>query len=345
MSRPRTAWALGLLLVLTPAAPAQHQVVCSGEAAGGYAAFPDICRLKDGDLYCVFYSGYGHVSVPNDQWSKGGRIMAVRSPDNGNTWTKPVVAVDTERDDRDPSVCCLKDGTLLLNWFTLHQGRVAILLARSTDNGKTWGEPARLQLDSPYSFACSAPVRQLADGSLILGLYCEDAKAMKTFGATVKSHDGGKTWADLAYIGETAGVYLDAETDVVSLQDGKLFAALRSSKVDMHYAVSDDAGKTWGPVKSFGFKGHCPYFLRHSSGVILLAHRVPATALHWTADEGKTWNGPVKIDTVGGAYPSMVELPGGLVYCVYYEEGKGSGIRAVRLRVDTTGVTVVGPKD
>jgi hypothetical protein len=111
--------------------------------------------------------------------------------------------------------------------------------------------------------------------------------------------------------------------------------------VDTRYAVSEDFGKTWGPVRSFGFKGHCPYFLRHSSGVILLAHRVPATSLHWTADEGETRNGPVKIDTVGGAYPSLVELPGGLVYCVYYEEGKGSSIRGVPLWVGTKGVRTV----
>jgi hypothetical protein len=111
-------------------------------------------------------------------------------------------------------------------------------------------------------------VRQLPDGSLILGLYCEDAKTKRAFGATVKSYDSGKTWKDLALIGEKAGVPLDAETDVVPLKDGKLLAALRSSKVDMHYAVSDDGGKTWGPVRSFGFKGHCPYFLRHRSGVI-----------------------------------------------------------------------------
>ena len=47
------------------------------------------------------------------------------------------------------------------------------------------------------------------------------------------------------------------------------------------------------------------------------------------------------IDSVGGAYPSMVELPDGDVYCVYYEEGKGSSIRGVRLRVDTKGVSVM----
>ena len=156
----------------------------------------------------------------------------------------------------------LTGGTILMNWFTLEKNQVAILLARSTDNGKTWSKPVRLKLDSSYSFACSSPVRQLADGSLILGLYCEVEKTKKAFGATVKSYDSGTTWTDLAYIGEKADIYLDAETDVVSLKSGKLLAALRSSKVDMHYAVSGDSGKTWGPVKSFGFKGHCPYFLR-----------------------------------------------------------------------------------
>jgi hypothetical protein len=338
-------WAFAISLLLASTASAQHQIVCSGEAAGGYAAFPDVCRLRNGDLLCVFYSGYGHVSTPNDKWPKGGRIMAVRSPDNGRTWGKPVVAIDTDQDDRDPSVACLQDGTLLLNWFTLQRNQVAVLLARSTDNGKTWGEPAKIDLDSPYSFACSSPVRQLPDGSLILGLYHEDGEKGLAFGATVKSYDGGRTWKDLALIGEKSGIFLDAETDVLPLKDGKLLAALRSSKVDMHYAVSEDSGKTWGPVRSFGFPGHCPYLLRHSSGVILLAHRVPATSLHWTADEGETWDGPVKIDTVGGAYPSMVELPDGLVYCVCYEEGKGSGIRGVRLRVGTKGVQVEATKD
>src|SRR5437879_3779223 len=144
MALPRMTWTLPLSMLLASAALGQHQIVCSGEAAGGYAAFPDVCRLQNGELYCVFYSGYGHVSTPNEKWPKGGRIMAVRSLDNGKTWSEPVVAIDTDLDDRDPSVACLRDGTLILNWFTLDKNQVAVLLARSTDNGKTWSEPDQL---------------------------------------------------------------------------------------------------------------------------------------------------------------------------------------------------------
>lgn len=336
-----------LLAFALHAGSAPYQIVCSGQDAGGYAAFPDVCRLKNGDLYCVFYSGYGHVSKPNAAWPKGGRIMAVRSKNQGQTWSKPEVAIDTPRDDRDPSVTCLRDGALLLVWFCpcpdqKGKNEIIVMLARSTDGGKTWSEPARLELDSPYWFACSTPVRELADGSLILGLYHHVAGRQAAFGATVKSYDGGKTWKDLALIGQDAGKPLDAETDVIPLADGKLLAALRAAKIDMHYALSDDLGKTWGPVQPLGFVGHCPYFLRHKSGVILLGHRLPATSLHWSADEGRTWHGPVQIDSVIGAYPSMIELPDGLVYCVYYEEGKGSSIRAVRLQVSKDGVKVAG---
>ena len=70
---------------------------------------------------------------------------------------------------------------------------------------------------------------------------------------------------------------------MVRRKDGKLLAALRSSKVNMHYALSEDAGKSREPVRSFGFKGHCPYFLRHSSGnlAVASAHTNPAGETHY----------------------------------------------------------------
>ena len=64
-----------------------------------------------------------------------------------------------------------------------------------------------------------------------------------------------------------------------------------------------------------------------------MAHRLPETSLHYSLDEGRTWIGPVLIDHFIGAYPSMVNLKDGRVLCVYYEEGKGSAIRAVTITV------------
>jgi len=97
---------------------------------------------------------------------------------------------------------------------------------------------------------------------------------------------------------------------------------------------------SWSPAISFGFPGHCPYFLRTAQDVILLAHRIPSTSLHYSTDECRTWHGPVTIDHVGGAYPSLVNLEDGSVLCVYYEEGAGSSIRACRLAVSQDGVQV-----
>jgi sialidase-1 len=347
---PQAVWwgAFLALAAVPPVLGPSHQVIVTGKEAGGYAAFPDICRTKSGDLLCVFYSGAGHVTAPSKDWPDAGRVMAVRSADDGQTWSAPVVLFDTPFDDRDPSIAALRDGTLICTWFVapsanrpLSTGRpCAVYFARSVDHGKSWTAPAELKIDAPEWFACSAPVRELADGSLILGLYTEDAKSGRAYGATVRSTDGGKTWIDLARIGATSGLYLDAETDVVQLKDGSLLAALRSSKVDMHFANSADGGKTWQGLRSAGFQGHCPHFLHHSSGAILLSHRLPATAVHWSFDEGKSWHGPLRVDDVPGAYPSSVELRDGRVLCVYYEEGPGSGIRASRLVVGRDGVTL-----
>ena len=68
-------------------APPSFVHVCTDAGAGGYEAFPDVCRLKDGRLMCVFYAGYGHVSLPNDQLPKGGRVSYCLSEDEGRTWS------------------------------------------------------------------------------------------------------------------------------------------------------------------------------------------------------------------------------------------------------------------
>lgn len=314
------------------------RVISKGEKAGTYQAFPDVCRLRSGELLCVFYAGYGHVSLPNPEWPKGGRICAIRSKDEGRTWSAPEVIYDSSDDDRDPHIAEMKDGTLVCSFFPYRKnadGKMdhEVAIVESRDGGKTWG-PKHREL-APH-WACSAPVRELPDGTRLLGIYREEGKT--AYGGLVRSTDGGKTWSQPIAIAPESGVRLDAETDFILLRDGTLYAALRGDRVNMHYATSRDFGLTWSPVKDIGFKGHCPHLTRLSTGAIILGHRLPQTSIHISEDDGKTWRGPYLIDDKIGAYPSTVELKDGSVLIVYYEEGANSAIRSRRFSVEREGV-------
>ena len=204
-------------------------------------------------------------------------------------------------------------------------------IAESVDNGKTWSEPRFLFTNVPVS----QPIRVLSDGTLLLPLYT--FKKGEPAGAVSLSYDNGKTWSDVVVIPNN-GRSLDAETDVLELKDGMLYAIQRPSKGEMAFSYSKDKGKTWSVSVDAGFPGHCPYLLRTKDDVILLATRLPKTNLRISRDECKTWSKSILVDDVIGAYPSMVELKDGTILIIYYEEGKGSGIRAKKFRVTDTGV-------
>ncbi|HOZ48348.1 MAG TPA: exo-alpha-sialidase [Candidatus Hydrogenedentes bacterium] len=314
--------------------------VCTDAGAGAYEAFPDVCRLSDGRLMAVFYAGYGHVALPNEQLPMGGRVSYCTSADEGRTWSAAETLYDGPDDDRDPSIAQLKSGRLICNFFSLRKAEgqqppwigLGTWMVSSDDLGKTWSEPKQIA----ENYYCSSPVRQLSDGRLILGVYAEDEG--KSWGAVTLSEDDGGTWSPVIDI-DNGGMRLDAETDVIELRDGRLFAAQRGRDETMAWSTSADGGKAWTVSAPFGFPGHCPYLHRTLDGIILMAHRLPATSLHYSLDEGKTWSDNVPVDSVGGAYPSMVNLRDGSVLIVYYEEGEGSSIRAKRLRAGRSGIT------
>ena len=345
------------------------KVICEDAGAGGYEAFPDVCRCANGDLLCVFYAGYDHVSLPNDALPKGARICAVRSGDDGKTWQPAEVVADTPWDDRDPSILRQRDGTLLCSWFTYYgnpqdakpDGGVRykeLWLSGSRDHGLTWSEPYLIPNLAGACYGCSSPIIELADGTLLWPIYREYQNPLRCWSAVIRSTDGGMTWTDSTWI--------DADNDdndepaLIQLPDDRLLCVMRTNgdpsrtgnpadpgrtgdpACQMWWSESADQGLTWTRSQKIGFPGHAPYLLRTADGVLLLGHRVPNTSLHWSLDEGRTWSANLQLDECIGAYPSMVALNDGTVLFVYYEEGPGSSIRAQRLRVTRDGVESIG---
>jgi sialidase-1 len=248
------------------------------------------------------------------------------------------VLFDGPYDDRDPHIAQMRDGSVVCSFFTYRpqQGGKTLCdtcLVTSHDGGEKWETEARVVA---ADWPSSAPVRELPDGTRILGVYTEEGNS--AYGGIIRSTDAGKSWCAPIPIGKGSGVRLDAETDFVRLKEGTLYAALRGDRVNMHFATSPDGGLTWSPVKDIGFPGHCPHLTRLSTGDIVLTHRLPATSMHISRDDGKTWQGPYQIDTTGGAYPSTVELKDGTVLVVYYEEGAGSAVRARRFKLTGSGI-------
>ncbi|MEJ5252813.1 MAG: exo-alpha-sialidase [Chthonomonadetes bacterium] len=315
-----------------------YQRISRGASAGSYQAFPDACRLQNGEIVCVFYAGYGHVSLPNQEYPRGGRICLVRSADEGRRWSQPGVIYDSAEDDRDPHIAQLSDGTLICSFFTYRKTAQGIefdtKVIFSYDNGYTW---SRRATTVARGYAVSAPVREISPGRCLLGVYTENRAG--TYAAIAVSTDGGKRWQEPIPISKGSSTLPDGtETDIIRLKDGSLLAVIRSDKVNMHYCLSRDEGRTWTPPQDIGFRGHAPHLTRLSTGEILLTHRLPHTALHVSRDDAKSWEGPYVIDEVIGAYPATVELRDGSVLVVYYEEGEGSAVRAMRFRLRRDGI-------
>ncbi|MGI5819894.1 MAG: sialidase family protein [Armatimonadota bacterium] len=331
--------------------PLRFFTVC-GDAGGpgAYEAFPDLCMTDDGELLCVFYAGYGHVSFPREDLPRGGFIAMVRSQDLGATWSEARVIVDTPIDDRDPSITQLSNGDLLLTFMTYDRERRPtheVFTVRSSDGGVTWGESKRVELPWNRSQGVSEPVTELDDGTLLLPVYgshvTEDGETIRPC-AVLRSTDGGESWPEIAVLTPRDEVPFQEPT-IEPLSDGRIYMLIRPG---MHWSESHDGGVTWMQPEALGMPGQAAYLLETSKGVLLAGYRwreERSTVVIWSHDLGGTWEGPKIVDRVVGGYPSMVELPDGRVLMVYYTEGAGSDIRGVFLDVSEEGVEMLERPD
>ncbi len=210
-----------------------------------------------------------------------------------------------------PSTCLLDDGRTILTVYPKGHGKGGLVYKRSTDGGLTWSA----RLPTPESWLTSKEVPTLhrvtdAQGKkrfiLFSGLYPIRMSV---------SEDEGRSWSELAPIGDFGGIVTmgchfpvrNSPGYYVSLfhDDGR-FIREGSKRMDptvmtLYQTESKDGGLTWGQPEAIFSSSEIhlcePGVIRSPDGkqlaVLLRENRRKKNShIIFSSDEGKTWTAP-----------------------------------------------------
>jgi photosystem II stability/assembly factor-like uncharacterized protein len=297
-------------------------------AAKGEGYFPVMIKMCDGTLGAVIRGGAPHIGI-------GGRLDFIRSTDGGRTWSKPIVAVDSPWDDRNPALGQMPDGTLVLAYgeahsyrpngsFDLAAGPYLPFFVTSSDGGCTWS--AKHAFAGPWpNVSPFGKITVCRDGTALMSIYQMPTGAV----ALLRSSDNGRTWGDSSRV--AAGAASD-ETQLLALPDGRLLSFTRmegDSKFGLRLQESDDQGRTWVRERRLMKVQQWPFdATRLKSGHLLLSYgsRVEhfGAGVVLSKDNGKTWDEAHRVlvgwDSLHNdtGYPSTVQLDDGTIVTMYY---------------------------
>ncbi len=317
------------------------------EGYNGFVGWTGITRLRSGSWRLTFSSGYWHASVPwtaeirkdpecraqFEAWQKigipniwaprGGMAHVMGSEDGGNTWSKPETLIDTEHDNRHPTILELTEGSLLATFFTYALPRfVRSWYMRSTDGGKTWSTPTALPDESHGGFGNGSAI-QLSDGTILCTVGAKSTDEEHENLNVCRSKDQGKSFEVASTIQGTSGL---SESPIAELPDGRIVLI---SRRDGPIYWSADGGESWSDPVEFGVEIYDPHFLLLPNGVLACFHgsyNGGGLRVILSPDGGRTWRGPK--DKIGYAvdpsvygYSHAMLLPDGTAYVVYLHTG------------------------
>lgn len=334
----RYSYILAGLLILITCHKIESNRFSSGERAVIYqsskhVAFPSIEKIAKDQLICVFRAGSSHASPD-------GRILMCLSGNNGKSWSEPDTIVSTRLDCRDPSVTMLSDGSLIVNFFQSRYdnagkliGALGVYIARSVDRGKTWDAPRMIRLADYEWAACSAKIVELQNGDLLLPVYA-GRTGEKSTALVLISRDYGYDWSEVYVIASDTDAELDfQEPCLQQMPDGRILCILRTAGEGhaQYMNYSDDDGRTWSRPMRINVQGQAASMLLKDN-VVICAYRdfsPHATSYSLSYDFGKTFEKETIIHRHmdDRAYPEMVSLASGEIFCCYYEKNaESSGI-------------------
>lgn len=257
----------------------------------------------------------------------------------------------------------------IINRATMGMVPMDLILLTSSDAGRTWNGPSRIEPPlADCSFEICHSIVELEDGRLLAPTATwrnsngEAPHGLKA--VALVSEDQGQTWPSYLDVldGTSEGV-VHWEQSLVELPDGRLLAVAwtldeKTGRAKPNrFGLSHD-GRTFAPPRSTGLAGETAKVLslgddrilclyRRQDGSGLWANLARLAGDQWTnLAEVLLWQGAVsgvrgsenvadELSDLKFGFPSMVRMPGGDVFAVFWcvEDGLGS-IRWLKIRVE-----------
>ena len=305
------------------------------------AYLPNVVPLSDRELLCFYRIGSAF-------YSEDGHLAKLRSVDGGKTWVTEGWVWDPANDDvpysySAPHGTRLRDGTLILVAsrkdcsepgqpdFNPETGglrsREAVLL-RSTDDGRTWSAPERLDLPGSGLADMPSQIIELDSGRWFLA--CElwkgwsDTRPLHIKGFALFSDDRGKTWTGrINFPSASDAQKMYSHSRYTQMLDGRV-AALQWTQaagtldsLDLHLTISDETGTRWRVPQPTGIMGQTSWMADLGDGLLVAVYSRregmrPGVFVVHSEDMGKTWDLEHQVmvwDAVGQEFLGVVHKP------------------------------------
>lgn len=301
-------------------------VVVAHDSPDYHVAFPGLCVTADGDLLCVFRQGLTHAGSCGDD----GRIVAIRSGDEGATWSEPWVLVDDPAyDDRNAAVETGPDGRIALCWDKyLAPHHYGAWLALSEDGGRSFAPATKVGVRDDVHTR-SRPV--WVDASHLMVPYSEsvaESENCASYLTHVDLQSGEQEDVAISRLGDRGPA---DETALAYNVDGSIIALIRDNEQPWLWQTqSNDGGFTWAELWQSEIPSQfTPCDLLQADGLMVCSFSFRQRRnerLIVSRDGGRSWDTENSVDVFAAtpgisdrSYPATVHMPSGALGTVLYE--------------------------
>ena len=295
----------------------ETKIICSNPTNpyNAYFAWPTVARLQDGRLAMVA-SGFRRRHI-----CPFGKVVLCLSDDEGQTWSRPAVVMDTPLDDRDAGILPFGERSVIITSFN-----------NTKESQRYWNtvqhDPFVKDWDDPYV----GGYLDVLDGG--------GAEAQYLGSTFIISHDGAKTFGDIQRIPVTCPHGPVLMNDGSILYVGRYFDGSHPDRRDHWLAAyrlfSDGTYEKLGEIPDIpGRESHEPHAVVLDNGKILVHIRVQGNGAFTTyqsesVDGGRTFTPPRQIlDDLGGAPAHLLKMRDGTLISTYGYREAPYGIKAM----------------